>query len=286
MLHRVRSVGTAVVMGVMFGLVLVILVVAQGVENVVLKYAQDETKGKVYLVSDYDGNNGIELILERINRYNGKIVTLTSEELGDETETLEGGIVVEFDSVKKAFEYYEKSDAADLHYKKEDYRIEELFGNQMAVYGYFREINGNVVEPVTLVLMVVAGVIFVLTGSHALSQNMKTLALYRALGASKKQILMVDLMYLIGLCGLAISVALLVALVMSGAAALLGWDYLRDRMMEVYPGIGAVGMPILMGWNLKCLEVIACMILCVPLTLVLSLDQFTMKRLAWQLKGD
>ena len=63
--YRTRSRATVITIGVLFGALLAILFVVQGLENVVLRYAGDATNGEVYLVSSYEGTK-TNLVSERV----------------------------------------------------------------------------------------------------------------------------------------------------------------------------------------------------------------------------
>lgn len=285
LVRRTQSVAVVVVMGAVVGLVLAILMITQGLENVVLKYAQEETGGVVYLANYYKNDEMLEVISRRIDKYGGEIVMLMPEQAGDKVDVAREKVVVKFDSVRDAYEFYKKKDKDELHYRADDYEIVELFGNQMAVYGYFRRMEGNLIVSIVLVLTVVAAVIAMLMMSYTLVRNMKTFALYRTLGASRKQVLLIGLVYLGELWGMAMILAVLMAVVLAGVATLVGWQYLSGKLGEVYPGMSGF-RPILIGWSWKSWAVIVVMMLLVPVTLILSLDQFSTKKMAWRLKGE
>ena len=152
--YRTRSVATVVTVGALFGLLLMILFAVQGLENIVFRYARDATGGEVFLVSDYKDP---DLVRERIQEYDGKIVIFSTEELeklgGELPETT---VVAKFTDLKKAYAYYAKGDKTEWGYDSEKYQIEEIYSNQMGVYRYFREKNQDLVWPVTVVLVIVS----------------------------------------------------------------------------------------------------------------------------------
>ena len=77
--YKTRSVATIITVGALFGLLLGILFVMQGLENVTLRYAGETTDGWIYLANYYE-DRGIDdsFIRQRIERYGGTVVTLSA----------------------------------------------------------------------------------------------------------------------------------------------------------------------------------------------------------------
>lgn len=283
--HRTRSRATVITIGVLFGVLLAILFVVQGLENVVLRYAGNATNGEVYLASNYEGVNP-NLVPERVQKFDGEIVTLTSEqktEIGE--EILESVIIAKFVNLKNAYEYYSKADAKDSHYNTDDYQIVELFSNQVNAYRYFRDKNKDFIRPASLVLMAVSAFILAFTMAHLIASSTKTFILYRSIGASRGQILLIYFVYLLELCVKAAVFAIVLALLIAGVATAVGWNYLLDQFAILYPKAPQF-LPILLGVNWRCLETIICMFLAAPVSFLLCLDQFSSKKIAQKLKGD
>ncbi len=284
--YRTRSRATVITIGVLFGILLAILFVVQGLENVVLRYAGDATKGEVYLASSYGNKAKPNLMLERVQKFGGEIVTLTSEqkaEIGEEIP--ESVVIAKFSNLKNAYEYYSKADARELHYSTDDYQIAELFSNQVGVYRYFRDKNKDFIWPVSVVLMAVSAFILAFTMAHLIASNTKTFVLYRSIGASRGQILLIYFVYLLELCVKAAVFAVILALLFAGVATAVGWNYLLEQLTTLYPQ-APYFLPILLGVNWRCLETIACMFLAAPVSFLLCIDQFSGKKAAQKLKGD
>ena len=121
--YRTRSRATVITIGVLFGFLLAILFIMQGLENVTMRYAGNKTSGIIYLVSDYKDRG---LILERISKYGGEITTLTDEQKAEIGEIPDSMVVAKFDNSKNAYQYYNETDAKELHYNSDDYEIVEL----------------------------------------------------------------------------------------------------------------------------------------------------------------
>lgn len=281
--YRTRSRATVITIGVLFGFLLAILFIMQGLENVTMRYASNKTNGIIYLVSDYKDRG---LILERISNYGGEITTLTNEqkaEIGEEIPV--SFVLAKFDNLENAYRYYSKTDAKELHYNTDNYEILELFSNQVRAYRYFREKNRSFVRPASIVLMIVSAFILAFTMAHLIASSTKTFVLYRSIGASRVQLLIIYFVYLMELCVRAAIFAICLGLVLAAIMTGVGWNYLLERLIEVYPNVPEFP-PILLGVNWQCFEVIVCMFLAAPVSFLLCLDQFSNKKIAQKLKGD
>ncbi len=283
--YQTRSRATIITIGTLFGALLAILFVAQGLENVVLRYAGDATNGEVYLASSYEGGqNG--LIIDRISNFDGEVTELTDgqkAEIGEEIP--ESVIITKFTNLKNAYEYYSKADARELHYSADDYQIAELFSNQVSVYRYFRDKNKDFIRPASVVLMAVSAFILTFTMAHLIASSTKIFVLYRSIGASRGQILLIYFVYLLELCVKAAVFAVILALLIAGVATTVGWNYLLEQLTTLYPQAPQF-LPTLIGVNWRCLETIVCMFLAAPVSFLLCLDQFSNKKIAQKLKGD
>lgn len=281
--YRTRSRATVITIGVLFGFLLAILFIMQGLENVVLRYAGNKTDNVVYLASSYENRN---LVLERISEFDGEITTLTNEQKAEIGEEIPDSFVLaKFDNLENAYRYYSKTDAKELHYNADDYEIVELFSNQVRAYRYFREKNRSFVRPASIVLMIVSAFILAFTMAHLIASSTKTFVLYRSIGASKSQLLIIYFVYLMELCVRAAIFAIRLGLVLAAIMTGVGWNYLLERLIEVYPNVPEFP-PILLGINWQCFEVIVCMFLAAPVSFLLCLDQFSNKKIAQKLKGD
>ena len=292
--YRTRSLATVVTVGLLFGLVMGGLLVWRGLENWQLGYAGAETGGEVYLASSYEGARAMEVLLARVNAYGGRIVEPTvgvseAEPVGfGETGLVDGDetvIVVWFESPRAAYDYYRMEDEAEFGYNAQKMRVQELRGGQMVIYAQYRRLERVVLVPVLAVLLVAGSLILALTMAHVLAQNTKTFVLYRTLGASRLQVEGIYLLYLVILGGLALGLAMVVALVVAGLAAAGLWTWLSEAAARTYPGVG-FRAPILLGWSGWLGLVAGVMLAAVPLALLLCQDQFSERKLALRLKGD
>lgn len=285
--YKTRSIATIITIGVLFGLLLGILFVAQGLENVTLRYAREATGGLVYLVSSYgdDNEEDTELVQRRVERYGGTVVVLQEQQNQLWNQAVQDAIIAEFDSLDNAVAYYSKDDAREFGYDAERYQIEELLSNQINVYRYFQDKNHSVIGPVSFVLIAVSVFILAFTMTHLIASSTKTFVLYRAIGASKKQLFSIYFVYLIELCFKAMCFAIVLGLFIGGLATWLGWSYLSEQLVQYYPE--TAGHPIiLIGLDWRCIETILSMYAAAPVSFLLCLDQFSNKKIAQKLKGD
>lgn len=307
--YRTRSLATVVTVGLLFGLVMGGLLVWQGLEHWQLGYAGAETGGEVYLASSYEGARAVEVLLARVNAYGGRIVEPAAEDEAEwlglgEDELAEFGedelaafseagpvngdetvIVVWFESPRAAYDYYRMEDEVEFGYNAQKLRMQELGGGQMVIYAQYRRLEQVVLVPVLVVLLVAGSLILALTMAHVLTQNTKTFVLYRTLGASRLQVEGIYLLYLVMLGGLALGLAMVVALTVAGLATAGLWGWLVEIAARTYPGVG-FRVPILLGWSGWLGLVAGVMLVAVPLALLLCQDQFSERKLALKLKGD
>lgn len=291
--YRTRSIATVVTVGLLFGLVMGGLLVWRGLENWQLSYAGAETGGEVYLASSYEGARAVEVLLARVNAYGGRIVEPTAEDEDELADFSEAGsvnedetvIVVWFESPRAAYDYCRMEDEAEFGYNAQKMRVQELRGGQMVIYAQYRRLEQVVLAPVLVVLLVAGSLILALTMAHVLAQNTKTFVLYRTLGASRLQVEGIYLLYLVMLGGLALGLAMVVALTVAGLATVGLWGWLVEIAARTYPGVG-FRVPILLGWSGWLGLVAGVMLVAVPLALLLCQDQFSERKLALKLKGD
>lgn len=275
--YKTRSRTTIVTIGILFGMLLAALLIIQGLENVVLKYAGDAMDGYVYLASTYEGVDDDSVVLARIKSFDGEVVALTSEQKAEIGEKIpESVIIAKFSNLDKAYEYYNNSN---------NYQVVELFSNQIGVYRYFRDKNRDFVLPISVVLVVVSAFILAFTMAHLIASSTKTFVLYRSIGASRWQLLLIFFVYLLELCVWAAVFAVILALILAGIATGVCWNSLLVQLTAIYPNAPNY-WPILVGVNLRCIEVILCMFLAAPVSFLLCLDQFSSKKTAQKLKGD
>lgn len=311
-----RNLATIVVVGTLFGLVLGVNFVLQGLENTLMNCANEQTDNIIYMVSERPRG----ALGEVLGKYQARVVGMLpttilpmkkealqvnqSNDIGDlnlldmaldgiysgasaeELGLVEDGgkywlnddekILLEFTDVKMAYAYQEKLE-------EERKVVTEFVGNQVGVYRVFRR-WGKVLSVLGWILVVVAVIIMVFTLAHLLAQEVATVALYRALGAETKEILLVYFLVLLGLGLGAVAFAVIVGLVLAGVVSWLNADSLAVALESFYPVV--ISKPVLIGLNGRTLEIIGVMLTMVPVSFILSIDQISGKKLARKLKED
>lgn len=188
-------------------------------------------------------------------------------------------IFVRFPTVEDAYNYIHTI-AEQWKYSSGMPQHAEAFTNLSSTYATYK--RGSSL-PLAIGL-VIAGIIMIGTFVYLLDQELHSVVIYRALGASVKDLLVITLGYLLEI-GLAmvifvLSVSIIGVLIFSGVNA----SYLGGLLEEFY----RVTSPkvLLLGWNMDILWVALTIILAAPVSLLLTLDQFSVKKLSQKLKRD
>lgn len=184
--------------------------------------------------------------------------------------------LVKFPDVKTAF-----SCSQELAQHHSNVSRSEVFSNLYNIYVNFRTENTST-KILSIAALVIAIIIIVATFVYLLDQNLHAMVVYRALGASSKDLLVISLGYL-----LEISLALLIyvvvlAIVGASIFSMINFNYVGEFFRQVYH----VAQPEvwLVGWNQMVLWVSLAVLLSAPVSLLLMLDQFSVKRLSQRLK--
>lgn len=283
--HKTRSVAAIITVGILLVLIFSMLLVLQGVEDAITQYTKSNTGGGVFLLTEYEGNDKT-LVHKRAEKYHGEIIELTDEQIQISGYNLSNvDVIMKFDDLKNACEYYDKLDEEELHYSYGDYQIIELFGNQIGAYKYLQEIKNALIYPASIVLVIISASIFLFTMAHIISSNAMTFALYRSIGATRKQILAIYFIYIMELCFCAVLFAILVAFVITVIINARGQDYFAKWLAKYYTNLPRVGI-VPVGINLGCLKIAVCMFLASALAFLLCLDRFSDKRIAQKLREN
>lgn len=265
---KTRSVATVIAVGMMFGVLLAVITVLQGLENAELKFAGEKTEWKVYILTSCDNREAAVVdgaLAEAVEN-----AQRSWTEIYGDLETR----VTTFDNVAEASRYI----------KSESCHNSELITSQVAVYDMYEKQKMDLL-PVTVSLLIIAGLILATTAGHIMDNNGKTIALYYSLGASKKQILMIYSFYLAEICFFAMIFAILLALIIAGAMTGVMWSKMRGLSVTEYQNLNFYA-PILFGVNWEVLITIIAIYLTTPVAFLLSLDQLSRKNLMKKLRRD
>ena len=187
--------------------------------------------------------------------------------------------IFQFDDPQKAIAY------ALQPYDYANYLMQQdLFSNTISVARSFAGLK-NMLVVIEVILLIVAVVIATLTFGHMIDQDAATIALYRAMGATKLQILLIYLCYLVELCILALGVCLVIALGIAGVTALMNAGELSQKLQEFYrlaeaPRVWFVAL------NWVTWTVVGAVLVIAPVTLILADRHFSARNIAQKLKED
>lgn len=183
-----------------------------------------------------------------------------------------------FPTVEDAYSYYNEVIA---HSRTRN--CDEAFTSQLRTYANFRS-SWRTRKNLMMVILVVAAIIVIGTYVYLLDQELHTMVVYQALGASKKDLIVISLGYLleIGIATVAYAVlgGTIAALVVSGVNA----GYAGEMITKLFNIESAKVM--FMGWGVEVLWVVLTVMAMAPVSLLLTIDQFSTKRLSQKLKRD
>lgn len=176
-----------------------------------------------------------------------------------------------FDSVNYA-EYY--LDAVKFGYSafSNDYKANNLFNNTFDVALSFR-LSKFMIFGFELIFLIVAIVIATLTLVHIIDEEAPTIMLYRSMGATTFQLMLIYFIYLFILCLLAIIMVLIIALLVAIIIFLFNSEPFSQTLQDFYR---LSDMPVvkIFGLNKAFLITLFSLGLVTPLAMLLSLRRF------------
>lgn len=187
--------------------------------------------------------------------------------------------IFQFDDPRKAIAY------ALQPYDYANYLMQQdLFSNTISVARSFAGLK-NMLVVIEVILLIVAVVIATLTFGHMIDQDAATIALYRAMGATKLQIMLIYFCYLVELCVLALVACVIIALGIAGVTTLMNAGELSRKLQEFYrlaeaPQVWFVAL------NWVTWTVVGAILVIAPVTLLLSDRHFSARNIARKLKED
>ncbi len=187
--------------------------------------------------------------------------------------------LVKFESLEEAYQYRQALRDRNMHSGKY-IDVTEAFTNALTIYETFKH-GSNIL---LIIGLVISGIILIGTFVYLLDQELHSMVVYRAIGASVGDLLVISLGYLleIGLimAGFVIIASTLGVLIFSGMNA----SYFGGLLTEFY-GVDSPKV-LLLGWNWDVLWVVVTILIAAPMSLLLTLDQFSVKKLSQKLKQD
>lgn len=200
-------------------------------------------------------------------------------------------IVAAFSKASDAAEYYlnMSREGSEFGYAC-DYshsyycQARDFFGNAVSVASSFYRSN-LIMLFLGIILLAIAACIAATTLSHIASEDVSTIALYRSLGATTKDIYLIYLLYLLELCLIAAIVCFLASLLFVGIMTLTNASALGIVLQKAYH-LSEVPSVSMLGFNLQFFLVLGSILLIAPLSLLLTTKSFSPKAIAKKLKAD
>ncbi len=242
----------------------------------ILNFALDTVRGSdrnVFLIDDDSGN---------IEKFFG-IMDGETDAQGHE-EVYE---VAVFTDVHDALTYYERAllEGPEFGYDfmaKYLYVIKDIFGNVINIASAFTRIK-MILWLIAGLILVIAVCVATLTFVHVIGDDAKIISLYRSMGASKRDILLIYFVYLFLLCLLAVLLCVIITIGLVVFVTLMNGSSLALRLQQFYY-LQSRPRVVLIGGDWLSLVVIALILLVAPIALLLSMKAFSDKNLAKRLK--
>ena len=266
--HRTHSRATIAIIGIAISLLLAALLMTQGLRNHILSCADQSDDGSIYIAV--------------FATTNATTNATTDTSTAPSTTSPTPVAVLNFTSVEDAYRFSRSLKTQTNQYDPATHQITELFGNQLQAYRLFHDQYLRLIRPICITLAIIIAIVVTLTLAHALSYQIKISALYRTTGASRTQLYLLSLAYLIAVLIRALLLAILMALTFAALTSVIAQKFLIDQLAPICsqssPPIFLIGL----GWPL--FVALAATFVSPPLALILCADQFTDCNLALNLK--
>lgn len=208
----------------------------------------------------------------------------------EDIDAEEMGIVfAQFDNIEAAYNYYrdkvnycsETDRIFNMCGKDYKYQVMAAVSNPLTTYENLQNI-WLVFKIVAAVLAIIALIIALSTYARLIGKDLKIISLYHALGATKGQIRVVYVAYLLMLSLMAVGFAILLGLGLAAILSAVNMEALRQVWSLTF-GTQTGGIW-LIGWNNLVWWVVGVMILATVVAVLLGNGNFTSKELAKRMK--
>ncbi|MBR3180876.1 hypothetical protein IKF63_02235 [Candidatus Saccharibacteria bacterium] len=210
--------------------------------------------------------------------------TMNFKETFEASDRNSANPIVKFSNLDDASKFYsnESCDLEQNFNKCSNFTVKEIVGNRLQTKNALRNVY-YIFNYDEIALLLIALTISVFTFIRLVGENARSIALYRSLGASSFDILVIYFSYLLELCLFTVIFSVIlgggIALVISLKDATL----LSDMLTSIYGR--AVSSGILIGFSLQAYSIIAAILLTAPLCSILTLDQLSTKNIAKKIKN-
>ena len=265
--HRTHSRATIAIIGIAISLLLAALLMAQGLRNHILSCADQADDSSIYIA---------------VFATTDATTNATTDTTVPSTTSPTPVAVLNFTSVEDAYRFSRSLKTQTNQYDPVTHQITELFGNQLQAYRLFHDQYLRLIRPICITLAIVVAIVVTLTLAHALSYQIKISALYRTTGASRTQLYLLSLAYLIAVLIRALLLAVLMALTFAALTSVIAQKSLINQLAPICSQSSTPIFLIGLGWPL--FVALAATFVSPPLALILCSDQFTDRNLALNLK--
>ncbi|MFV0485420.1 MAG: FtsX-like permease family protein [Candidatus Saccharimonadales bacterium] len=202
---------------------------------------------------------------------------------GTETTTID--LMIEFEHEDEAAEYYEQySCDASAVSNCSSVTIIEFANNHMFIRKAFDDADKLLII-FAVFFSIVAAIIMIATVSKVIDDESRSIALYRAEGASTKNILQVYVAYVVILSLMICAAALAVGLLLGGIATLFNSSIVTSAVRVFYNIQSDIYIP-LIGFDPRIWLILAAIVVIALLSLVLVSDKIKIKNIARSLKSQ
>lgn len=245
------------------------------------------------LLSGVHGSSTYPLIIDdgssKVTQYLQKMVEQNN---GSEVIPYMTQSIVMFNNYDDAIAYYWDTangknipkDIETTDGKKYTIHSGEVFSSVISAKLSVRNLRDTLVL-LEILFIIVAVIIAILTFVHIIDQDAATIALYRSLGASTRNIYLIYFLYLLEMCALAVLSCIIIAAILVGILWLTNASALAKRLQDFYMLSNAPKV-ILLGFDSLFYSIVGSIIVIAPITLLFTLRNFSAKHIAKRLKAD
>lgn len=196
---------------------------------------------------------------------------------------IESYSLIRFANTADLTSFLDTSDTKERRSGREDPLIAmSLFSNTAGIVQSFFDTD-RILFIAETILMVVAVIITAFTFIHLIDQERSSVALYRSLGATTRDLLLTYLLYLLGLCLISIFVSIVIGIILVAAMSSTNASILATSLQSTY-GLSFTPHVFLLGIDHRFFIIIFCTLFTAPLALLLSQDRLSSKHLASSMK--
>lgn len=238
-----------------------------------------------------EGLNPLNLILAFAPTASTMQVMIVDDGSGRIERTIPEGVMKEMDGVmalfpdaETAYKYATMAENTNTYVgtSSQKYWVEEYFNNAVGATVSYRVID-LMVGILSAVLTAVALIVILFTIIRVVKQEIRNAALYRALGATRGETMMVYLWYAVELCWWTVVFAVVLGLILALVVGGINQEALNSVMSTAY-GKVLTGPMILLGWGSALWLIVGAVMVTALISVLLTSGQFKDNKLMEKLK--